>query len=109
MKKEYIQVVTTLASKEDADKMAHHLVKERLAGCVQITGPITSFYQWQGNLEEEQEYQLQIKSRRDLYEALSEEIKKKHPYETPEILALPIIAGSVDYLRWLDQEVREES
>ncbi len=107
MKKEYVQVITTLASKEDADRLARHLVQQRLAGCVQVGGPITSFYQWQGKLEEDQEYQLQIKSRRDLYETLAEEIIKHHPYETPEILVLPIVTGSGDYLDWLDRELRE--
>ncbi len=105
MKIKYIQVVTTLSTKEDADKLASHLVKLRLAGCVQVCGPINSFYQWQGKLENEQEYQLQIKSRLDLYQVLELEIKKNHPYETPEILALPIINGSKEYLDWLEKEL----
>jgi periplasmic divalent cation tolerance protein len=107
MKKEYVQVVTTLASKEDAGRLAHHLVEQRLAACVQVSGPLDSYYQWQGKLEHAQEYQLQIKSRLDLYALLAAEIKKKHPYGTPEILALPIVAGSDDYLSWLDKELRE--
>ncbi len=106
MEKEYVQVVTTLASKEDADRLAQLLVEQRLAGCVQVSGPVTSFYHWQGKLEKDQEYQLQIKSRRDLYQMLATVITKNHPYETPEILALPIVAGSADYLSWLDKELR---
>ncbi len=106
MTKEYVQVVTTLASREDAEGLASHLVEQRLAACVQVSGPITSFYQWQGTLEKEQEYQVQIKSRLDLFQALAAEIKKNHPYETPEVVVLPIITGSDDYLRWLDKELR---
>jgi periplasmic divalent cation tolerance protein len=106
MEKEYVQVITTLASKEDAGRLARHLVEQRLAGCVQVAGPISSFYQWQGTLEEDEEYQLQIKSRLDLQDSLLTEITENHPYETPEILVLPIIAGSADYLRWLDKELR---
>lgn len=105
MKKEYVQVITTLASKEDADRLARHLVEQRLAGCVQVAGPISSFYQWQGKLEQEEEYQLLIKSRLDLQDDLLVEIKNNHPYETPEILVLPIIAGSADYLSWLEKEL----
>ena len=106
MKKEYVQVVTTLSNKEDADRLARHLVEQRLAACVQVGGPLTSYYQWQGELETAQEYQVQIKSRLDLFGALAEEISKHHPYETPEILALPIVTGSADYLDWLDKELR---
>ena len=106
MEIKYIQVVTTISGKEDADKLACHLVKQRLAGCVQVCGPINSFYHWQGKVENDQEYQLQIKSRLDLYGILELEIKKKHPYETPEILALPIVEGHQDYLDWLEKELR---
>ncbi|MEN8256920.1 MAG: divalent-cation tolerance protein CutA [Thermodesulfobacteriota bacterium] len=106
MKTKYVQVITTLASKEEADKLARHLVEQRLAGCVQVCGPITSFYQWQGTLENDQEFQLQIKSRCDLYDALAAEINKHHPYETPEIVALPIVSGSEEYLSWLEKELR---
>ena len=70
MKIKYIQVVTTISGKEDANKLACHLVEQRLAGCVQVYGPINSFYHWQGKLENDHEYQLQIKSRIDLYEIL---------------------------------------
>lgn len=105
MKKQYVQVITTLANKEEAHRLARHLVELRLAACVQVGGPLHSFYQWQGKVEEEQEFQLQIKSRLDLYEPLAAEIIKQHPYETPELLVIPIITGSDDYLGWLDKEL----
>lgn len=106
MEKEFVQVMTTLANKEDAERLALHLLDQRLAGCVQVSGPIASFYQWQGKLEKAQEYQLQIKSRLDLYATLAEAIIQNHPYENPEILVLPIVAGSAEYLSWLDKELR---
>lgn len=109
MQRDYLQVVTTVASRAEGEELARHLVGLRLAACVQVSGPITSFYHWQGRLEEALEYQLQVKSRADLYEALAAEIKKKHPYQTPEIIALAIVAGSADYLAWLDAELRARS
>lgn len=105
MKKEYIQLVTTISSKDEADKLASYLVKQRLAACVQVCGPVNSFYHWQGKLENDEEYQLLIKSRLDLYNDLELEIKKNHPYETPEIIALPIVDGSKEYLSWLEEEL----
>jgi periplasmic divalent cation tolerance protein len=105
MQSEYLQVVTTVANRAEGEELARHLVGLRLAACVQVSGPINSCYHWQGRLEEAQEYQLFIKSRADLYGVLEAEIKKKHPYETPEIIALPIVAGSADYLAWLDTEL----
>ncbi|PLX47810.1 MAG: hypothetical protein C0613_12830 [Desulfobulbaceae bacterium] len=106
MQKEYVQVVTSVATKEDGQALARHLVEQRLAACAQVGGPITSFYRWQGELEQEEEFQVLAKSRSDLSLALVDEIRKKHDYETPEILVLPIITGNSDYLSWLDEELR---
>lgn len=106
MKKEYVQVITTLATQEEAEQLARHLVEQRLAGCVQVGSPLVSFYQWQGKVERDREYQVQIKSRLELVESLIAEISSHHPYETPEILVLPIVRGSEAYLAWLDQELR---
>lgn len=106
MQKEYVQVVTTVTSQEDGQTLARHLVDQRLAACVQVGGPITSFYRWRDELEQEEEFQVLAKSRRDLSLSLVDEIRKKHPYETPEILVLPIITGNSDYLSWLDGELR---
>ena len=99
---EYIEVVTTTEKREDAEKIARSLVEERLAACVQIVGPIMSVYRWQGKIETAEEWQCRAKSRRDLFERIEEEIKRLHPYQVPEIIALPIEAGSADYLAWLD-------
>jgi periplasmic divalent cation tolerance protein len=102
---ETIQVITTTETKADAQAIAHAVVQKRLAACVQIIGPITSTYWWQGEIETAEEWLCVIKSRRDLYEQLEAAIKEVHPYDVPEILAVPVIAGSKDYLRWLDGEL----
>ena len=101
----YIQIITTTEKKEDAEKIAMALVEKRLAACVQIAGPITSLYRWKGNIEKAQEWQCWIKSKEVLYKEIEKAIKSVHPYEVPEIIAMPIIAGSRDYLEWLESEV----
>ncbi|OGQ97238.1 MAG: cytochrome C biogenesis protein CcdA [Deltaproteobacteria bacterium RIFOXYD12_FULL_57_12] len=102
---EFIQVMTTLESKEDAQRLARTLVERKVAACVQIVGPLTSIYQWQGKVEEAGEYLCIAKSRQDLFDELRQIIAANHPYEVPEILALPISAGSDSYLAWLNQEL----
>jgi periplasmic divalent cation tolerance protein len=103
----FIQVITTTARKDEAERMAAALVEARLAACVQIVGPITSIYRWQGKLEQSQEWQCWIKSREDLFDKLAEAIRAVHPYEVPEILAVPVVAGSQAYLNWLGQELKK--
>ena len=98
----YIQVITTTEKRQDADKIAEILVDRKLAGCVQILGPVTSIYRWKGQVETAEEWQCIIKSRHDLYGDIEKIIKSVHPYEVPEIIAVPLIAGSKDYLEWLD-------
>jgi periplasmic divalent cation tolerance protein len=108
MMEEYIQVFTTTEKKEDAEKIAKAIVEKRLAGCIQIVGPITSTYWWKGDVETAEEWLLFIKSRKNLYDELERAIKEIHPYETPEIIAMPIVAGSKDYLEWLENELKKE-
>ena len=107
MMEEYIQVFTTTEKKEDAEKIANVLVKNRLAGCIQILGPIVSTYWWKGNVEIAEEWLCFIKSKRMLYDELEKAIKEIHPYETPEIIAVPIVRGSKDYLEWLKNELKK--
>jgi periplasmic divalent cation tolerance protein len=103
---EYIQVVTTTEHREDAESIARALVEGRLAACVQVIGPISSTYRWHDAIQTAQEWQCWIKSRRDLYDQVEEAIRRLHPYEVPEILAVPVLAGSAAYLAWLDGEVK---
>lgn len=102
---DHIQVLTTIGSKADAQAIADALVAQRLAACVQVVGPITSTYRWQGQVETAEEWLCIAKSRSDLYAAVERAIRAVHPYEEPEILAVPVTAGSASYLRWLDDNL----
>lgn len=102
---EYIQVLTTVPSRDEADRIARTLVDRRLAACVQVLGPIESTYRWRGAVEKSQEWQCAAKSRRELYDRIERAIREVHSYEVPEIIALPIAAAGADYLKWLDEEV----
>ena len=101
----FIQVTTTTEKKEDAERIARSLVETRLAACVQIVGPIESIYRWKGRIETAGEWLCLIKSRSENYRAVEEAIRSIHPYEVPEIVAVPITGGSRDYLGWLQSEL----
>lgn len=101
----FIQVTTATDKREDAERIARSLVEMRLAGCVQIVGPVTSTYHWKGHIESAGEWLCLIKSREDLYGAIERAIRSLHPYETPEIIASAITAGSREYLDWLGNEL----
>lgn len=103
----YCIVLTTTASQQQAETLARQIVETRLGACVQIQS-VKSFYQWQGALCAEPECRLSIKTRRDRYAALAQFISAQHPYDTPEIVQIPITAGSSDYLRWLDEGTQGE-
>ena len=100
-----IQIVTTTATQADADKIAAALVEQRLAACVQISGPIRSCYRWQGVVETAEEWRCTIKTAAGLYEQVEQAIRVLHPYQVPEILATPVVAGSHSYLEWLAEQV----
>ncbi len=102
----YIQVVTTTENEADAMRIARTLVEQRLAACVQVSGPVTSTYRWQGKIETAAEWRCAAKSRAELYDRVEEAIRREHPYDVPEILATPIIAGSESYLGWMDEELK---
>ncbi len=102
---DYLQIMTTTASQEDAERIARALLERHQAACVQIVGPVRSIYRWQGKVETSQEWLCLIKSRQDRYVEIEATIRMLHPYEVPEILALPITAGSANYLAWLDAQV----
>jgi periplasmic divalent cation tolerance protein len=104
---QYIQVITTTETKEQAEGIARAVVEKRLAACAQIVGPISSTYWWKGKIETAGEWMCLMKSREDLYAQLENAIREVHPYEVPEIVAMPIVAGSKDYLRWLSEELKD--
>ena len=101
----FIQVMTTTETKEQAEAIARHLVEEKLAACVQITGPIESIYRWKGNVEISKEWLCLIKTSETLFPQVEATIKKLHAYETPEIIAVPITKGSKEYLKWIDESL----
>ena len=101
----YIKVSTTVGNQDDARKVARELVKRRLAACVKIEGPVTSTYWWEDKIEETCEWQCTAKTRKNLYEKLEKAILEIHPYQVPEILAVPLVAGSNAYFKWIDDEL----
>jgi periplasmic divalent cation tolerance protein len=102
---EYVQVLTTVGSEEEATKIAGDLLERHLIACAQTTGPITSRYRWQSKLEEAREWQLLAKTEAGLYPQVEMAIRDLHSYEEPEILAIPVLAGSKGYLDWVSANV----
>ena len=103
---DFIQTITTTSRRDVARRIARALVDRRLAGCVQIVGPIESIYRWQGRIETAREWLCLIKTTRARFREVAAAIETLHPYDTPEIVALPIAAGSQRYLDWLAASVR---
>ena len=101
-----IIVLTTCAEKADAERLARALVAGRLAACVSVVPRVLSFYHWKGKIESGEEFLLIVKTSRDLFPALYAEMEKLHPYEVPELLALPVVAGAENYLSWFQANLR---
>jgi len=101
-----IVVLVTAGSRKTADTIARALVAERLAACVNVLPRIRSLYRWQGRVVDDTEWLLVIKSRRSRFDALAARVHSLHTYETPEVVALEVVAGSAPYLRWLFGETR---
>jgi periplasmic divalent cation tolerance protein len=102
-------VFTNLPDQESAEHLAQTLIDARVAACVNILAPCRSVYRWQGAVESATEVPLLIKTAADRYAALEAAIRQAHPYEVPEIVALPIAGGLPDYLAWVMAETRPES
>lgn len=97
-------ILCTAPSDEVAATLARGIVEQKLAACVNVLPGVRSFYVWKGQLEDEPEVQLLIKTRRARYEALERWILENHPYDVPEVIALPIERGSRSYLTWLGEQ-----
>ncbi|MFB0564773.1 MAG: divalent-cation tolerance protein CutA [Candidatus Aminicenantaceae bacterium] len=102
----FILVLTTVPSKKTGHEIARVLVGERLAACVTQSSACQSLYWWKDNISQDEEYMLYIKTKSSLYSELEEKIRELHPYEVPEIIALPFIKGHNEYLRWIDRETK---
>ncbi|MFW6118103.1 MAG: divalent-cation tolerance protein CutA [Chloroflexota bacterium] len=101
-KTDRIIILITAGSEEEAHEIAESLVKGKKAACVNIVQRVDSLFWWEGKLESTRESMLLVKSKATLFPEIVELVKRTHSYEVPEIIALPIIAGSEDYLKWLD-------
>lgn len=108
MREENVVVLVTCASRKEAERLARAVMEKKLAACVNIaSAPVKSVYRWKGKVETATEFPLVMKTTRRKFSALEKEIRRLHSYETPEIIALPILAGSVAYLRWIAESMRE--
>lgn len=101
----YIQIFTTVAKRDDAERIAITLSDKKLSACTQIIGPINSVYRWKGKVEKSKEWVCIVKTKISQYKKIEKVIKKIHPYELPEIIAVPIIKGSREYLGWMEKEI----
>lgn len=103
-----LQITTTTGTREVAERIAVELVDLRLAACVQVSGPITSTYRWQGKVENAEEWLCSAKTSRAMLPAIQDLLKRLHPYELPELIATPITGGSEAYLKWLAEQLAVE-
>ena len=102
---EYLQVLTTVGSEDEAERISSELVERRLAACVQTIGPISSRYRWPGKIEEAREWICLAKTEASRYPEIEAAIRELHSYDEPEIVATAIVAGSGGYLEWLSASV----
>lgn len=100
-----VVALSTVGSAEDAERIARELVGRRLAACVNVVGGVVSVYRWKGAVERDEERLLVIKTRAERLEELRQALVELHPYEVPELVALPVEAGHAPYLAWLDESV----
>jgi periplasmic divalent cation tolerance protein len=101
---EFIVILVTTSSIKEADRISKVLVEKRLAACVNIIKDIRSIFFWKGKLSDEKEVLLIAKSKKKNFEKIEKEVKRLHSYEVPEIIGLPILMGSEDYLDWVEKE-----
>jgi periplasmic divalent cation tolerance protein len=105
---EAVVVLVTAGSEDEAARIAHAVVAERLAACVNVVGPIRSIYRWQDAVEDAREWLMVVKARAADVAALAARIRALHSYDVPEVLALPVRGGAPEYLAWLDAATRRD-
>ncbi|MGH8718498.1 MAG: divalent-cation tolerance protein CutA [Burkholderiales bacterium] len=101
---ETLIVLTNLPDRESAKKLAQHMIEQRLAACVNVLAECTSLYRWQGKIEIAHEVPVLIKTSAERYAEVERAILSQHPYELPEIVAVPVAAGLAQYLAWVENE-----
>lgn len=99
-----IVVMVTTSSEDEAVAIANHLVRDHLAACVSLF-PVSSIYTWDKQVHHDQEWQLVIKTQQDKFTTLEAKVRELHTYDVPEIIALPVTAGSMPYLNWISAQV----
>ncbi|MEX2317367.1 MAG: divalent-cation tolerance protein CutA [Pirellulales bacterium] len=104
---EFVQITTTTGTREVAERIATELVSRRLAACVQVGGPIQSTFRWQDKLETTEEWFCLAKTERGQLNAIERLLAELHPYEVPELVATPIVAGGAAYLKWMAEQIGE--
>lgn len=104
---EHIAMLVTAPDAATAETIATALVEERLVACVNVQAGITSYYRWEGKVEKDEEHLLIIKTRRDMFTAVETRVTDLHPYDVPEVIALPINMGSRKYLDWIDDSTKK--
>ncbi len=102
---EFVQITTTAGTRHDAEQIAAELVSRRLAGCVQVSGPIQSTYHWQGKIETTEEWMCTAKTSRDQLSSIQNVLGEIHRYDVPELIATPIVGGSEKYLKGLEEQL----
>jgi periplasmic divalent cation tolerance protein len=105
----HVIVYVTVSNPEEAQDLAEAILKERLAACANVVESVKSIYWWKGNLERENESLVILKTTEGKFDELAARVKELHSYENPEIIAVPILKGSSDYLSWVDTEVNPKS
>lgn len=108
MTPQLILVMTNVSETSTAHKIARQLIEQRLAACVNCLPAVQSLYRWQGEIEESTEITLLIKTTRISYAEVEATIKMLHPYQLPEIIAVPIVDGLPQYLGWIEQETKKD-
>jgi periplasmic divalent cation tolerance protein len=103
----YIVVFITCPNKKVSEKIAEILLEKKLAACINILDNVTSYYWWKSEKESSQEVLMIVKTRRELLKKLTTNVIEAHPYDLPEIIAVPLVGGSISYLKWIDKETRK--
>lgn len=101
-----VRVETTVDTEEGAQSVARAVIEHQVAACAQVSGPITSFYRWEGEVQNDPEWIVVIKTTADRLETLTARILDVHPYDVPEIVAVPVVGGNPAYLDWVQEETR---
>jgi periplasmic divalent cation tolerance protein len=101
-KNEYIIVISTTETKDEAKKIAQILIEKKIVACIQISGPILSLYWWEGKIEESEEWRIMAKTTNKLYDKVERCIRQNHSYSVPQIISVSISDGFAEYLKWID-------